>query len=104
TSKVLCISQGGPCEGVPIEESDWYRHFHRGQVLEWEAQCLSCGKWFDPVFSGQRLDGSFWGITWDKHQLPNGDWDVAKCVPTVRFECPHCAHPMLDGARTKGEW
>jgi hypothetical protein len=25
-------------------------------------------------------------------------------MTTIRFECPHCSHPMLDGARTKGEW
>lgn len=106
TSKVLTISQGGPKPGVPMEESDWYRHYHRGLIHEWETQCLNpqCGKYFDPVFSGQRVDGSFFGITWNHYKLPNGDWDIAKCVPTVRFECPHCAHPMLDGPRTKTEW
>ena len=106
TSKVLTISQGGPMPGVAMEESDWYRHYHKGLIHEWEVQCLNpaCGKYFDPVFSGQRLDGSFWGIQWNPYKLPNGDWDTARCLPTVRFECPHCAHPMLDGAKTKGEW
>ena len=106
TSKVLVISQGGPMDGVAMEESDWFRQYHRGLAHEWEVQCLApgCGRYFDPVFSGQRGDGSFWGMTWNRYQLPNGDWDVAKCLPTVRFECPHCGHPMMDGARTKGEW
>ena len=40
-------------------------------------------------------------MTWNRYQLPNGDWDVAKCLPTVRFECPHCGHPMISfSART----
>jgi hypothetical protein len=106
TSKILRISQGGPRDGVEMEESDWYQAYHKGHIYEWEVQCLNpdCAKYFDPIFSGQRADGSFWGITWNKYQLPGGDWDVAKCIPTVRFECPHCAHPMIDNARTKGEW
>jgi hypothetical protein len=104
TSKILRISQGGPMDGVPMEESDWFRAYHKGLVHEWEVQCLHCGQFFEPVFSGQRVDGSFWGVTWNRYQLPNGDWDTARCIPTVRFECPHCAKPSLDGARTKGEW
>ena len=106
TSKVLCISQAGPAPGFaePMENSDWYRHYHRAQIHEWTVQCPSCLKYFEPVFSGQRLDGSFWGMTWDKHQTQSGDWNIAKCIPTIRFECEHCAHPILDGSRTKNEW
>jgi len=106
TSKVLCISQGGPKDGVEMEESDWFRHYHRGLLHEWEVQCLNpeCRRYFDPIFSGQRVDGSFWGITWNHYRLPSGDWDIPKCLPTIRFECPHCKYPMLEGARTKGEW
>lgn len=106
TSKILRISQGGPMDGVPMEESDWFRAYHKGLIHEWEVQCISpaCGKYFDPIFTGQRLDGSFFGITWNRHQLPNGDWDISRCLPTVHFECPHCGHPHLDGARTKAEW
>jgi phage terminase large subunit GpA-like protein len=76
TSKVLRISQGGPMDGVEMEQSDWYRAYHRGIVHEWEAACPGCGKHYMPQFSGQREDGSFWGMTWDRHQLPNGDWDI----------------------------
>jgi len=106
TSKVLAISQAGPRDGFaePMENSDWHRHYHRAQIHEWTVQCPACSKYFEPVFSGQRLDGSFWGMTWDKHQTPSGDWNIAKCIPTVRFECEHCAHPILDGSRTKNEW
>jgi hypothetical protein len=104
TSKVLRVSQGGPKDGIDMDNSDWFRAYHRGVVHEWEVQCLGCGKWIQPVFTGQRPDGSFYGITWNRYQLSNGDWDVAKCIPTVRFECPECSHPMLDGAKTKTEW
>lgn len=104
TSKVLCISQAGPVEGVPMEESDWYRHYHSAAIFEWEVQCPGCQKYYDPIFSGTNPDGTFWGITWDKHQKPGGDWDLAKCIPTIRFECPHCRHALLDNPRTKSEW
>ena len=104
TSKVMRISQAGPKAGVEMEQSDWYRAYHRGVIHEWEVACLNCGQYFAPVFAGQKADGSFWGMTWDRYQQPNGDWDVAKCLPTIRFECPHCSHPMLDSAKTKGEW
>src|ERR1051326_2567681 len=103
-SKVLTISQGGPMDGVELEESDWFQHYHKAQIHEWEVECLNCRKFYDPIFSGQRADGSFWGITWNKYQLPNGDWDVPKCVPTVRFECPHCGQPTVDCHKTKSEW
>lgn len=104
TSKILRISQAGPMPGVELETSDWFCAYHNGLIHEWEVACLNCGKYFDPIFSGQRADGSFWGITWDKHLVPNGDWDIDRCLPTIRFECPHCAHPMMDVPRTKGEW
>lgn len=106
TSKVLTISQGGPYPEFdePMANSDWYRHYHRGQIHEWEVECPHCRKFFQPIFSGQRLDGSFWGMTWNKYQTPAGDWDIAKCIPTIRFECEHCGHPLLDGSKTKSEW
>lgn len=103
-SKILRISQGGPREGIDMERCEWNRAYHRGEVHEWEVACGHCGQYYEPIFSGTREDGSFWGITWDRHKTPAGDWDLAKCVPTVRFECPHCRQPVLDGARTKLEW
>lgn len=104
TSKILRISQGGPREGVPIDHCSWKRAFERGSVHEWEVQCPNCQKFFEPVFGGKDADGKNYGVTWDKHRLPNGDWHISKCCQTVRFECPHCRGPMLDNARTKNEW
>ena len=103
-SKIIRISQAGPYEHRTLDECEWYRAYRRGTVHEWEVQCEHCEKYFEPVFSGQREDGSFWGITWEHHKKQNGDWDLPKCCATVRFECPHCGKPLLDCPKTKNEW
>ena len=104
SNKILRISQGGPPEGRTLNDDEWYRAHARGTQHEWETACLHCGKRFDPVFGGQREDGTFYGLTWNHYKLANGDWDITKCVPTARFECPHCGQPSIDSPRTKGEW
>lgn len=103
-SKILRSSQGGPHESRPIKDDEWHARYQLGTPHEWEVQCLNCDKFFDPIFSGTREDGSFWGITWDHHKQANGDWDLAKCLPTVRFECPHCGQPSVDSTRVKSNW
>jgi hypothetical protein len=103
-SKILRISQAGPYEHRTLDECEWHRAYTRGTMHEWEVQCEHCQKYFEPVFSGQREDGSFWGITWEHFKKQNGDWDLGKCCATVRFECPHCGKPLLDCPKTKSEW
>jgi hypothetical protein len=103
-SKIVRISQGGPAPGVEIDKCGWNRACESGQRHEWETACLHCGQRYEPVFSGQRADNSFWGITWDHHKLANGDWNIPRCLETVRFECPHCGKPVLDCPKTKAEW
>jgi hypothetical protein len=103
-SKILRSSQGGPKPLRSINEDEWFRTYNRGTNHEWESACIYCGKFYDPIFSGKREDGTFWGIQWDQHKLENGDWDIAKCLPTVRFECPHCGKPAIDSPRIKAEW
>lgn len=102
--KLLCVSQGGPKEGVRLDESDWNVQFNDAEIYEWEVRCQQCDKYFDPVFTGVRPDGSFYGLVWTHYKLPSGDWDVARCVPTVRFVCPHCGEAFPDGPRTKKAW
>lgn len=103
-SKILRVSQGGPKDGVELDHCAWVRAYNRGSLHEWEVACPLCGKYYEPVFTGQRADASFYGITWDKITLPSGDWDIPKCAKTIRFECPHCAGPVMDTPKTKSEW
>lgn len=103
-SKVLRVSQGGCRDDRTLPECEWHAAYHGAEINEWLVQCLSCGHFMQPILSGTRPDGSFWGLVWDKHKLPGGDWDIPKCLPTVRFECERCAHPMIDGPRLKAEW
>lgn len=103
-SKILRISQAGPRDGLDIDRCEWNRAYNRAAIYEWEVECQSCHKFYSPVFSGTNPDGAFWGITWDHHRLANGDWDIPKCIPTIRFECPHCFARVADCPKTKNDW
>lgn len=81
-------------------ESEWME----GNQQEWTVNCVECGKGIEPVFGGMRDDGSRWGIRWDDYKLPNGDWNIARCLHTIRFECQHCGHVHLDNAATRQHW
>jgi hypothetical protein len=103
-AKLLAISQAGPPPGQLLEDYDWFHLYQEGENNEWEGQCLDCSKYYEPKFTGEREDGSFWGVTWKKAKLPNGDWDVRKCLDGVHYVCPHCNGVFLDGPRLKGNW
>ena len=103
-SKIFRVSQGGPSEGVNIDEDDWFRAYHAAQIHEWQVPCLHCGKMMDGAFAGKRADGSFWGMTWDAVKKDSGEWNVARACETVRFECEHCGQAMLDTPQTKRIW
>lgn len=98
TDKFICLSQGG------YVREDWDTQYNSGLIHEWQVQCLSCGHYMFPIWSGTRQDGSRWGMMWDKHKMPSGEWNIAKCLPTVRFECEACGHPHIWNGRTKTEW
>lgn len=100
TSKIFCLSQGGE------PESDWDFQYTAGEIGEWNIECAGCHKHFPGELWGTRDDGSFWGLKWDKHRLPNGDWHLSKVLPSVRYECPLCdqRHPHIDNSKTKSEW
>ena len=104
TSKVFCVSQGGPNENQRIEENEWWSHYHAAELNTWTVQCHGCGAFVAPKFFDQRKDGKWAGLIFDEHKLPNGDWHIARTVPTVRYECPLCGHPHLDTPRLKSEW
>jgi len=97
-SKLICISQGGKAG------DDWHTQFNSGTIHEWEVACLGCGQYFEPKFSGQRADGSRWGILYDQQKDEAGRTNLARALETIRFECPHCAHVHLDAPATKGAW
>lgn len=98
-SKFFLISQAGEIDDA------FDARFKRGSMRYWSMPCLSCGKVMTPkTWTLKRPDGSRWGLVWDKHKEANGEWNVGKTLATVRFECEHCGHPMIDGARTKAEW
>ena len=98
TDKFVCLSQGGE------SGQDWDYQFNTGIIHEWHIQCMSCGHYMLPVWNGYRADGTRWGMKFDGHKLPNGLWNVAKTIPTVRFECEKCAYPHIWSGRTKTEW
>jgi phage terminase large subunit GpA-like protein len=96
--KILRISQGGDVG------TDWHVKFGEAELWEWSVQCAGCSKHFIPLFTGFRPDASRWGLMWDEKRREDGTRDVQKSLLTVRFECPHCAHPHIDKPRTKSEW
>ena len=99
TEKFVCISQAG------TDGDDWDRQYHRGVIHEWYVECEKCGHYMIPRWTGKRPDGSMWGMAWDSHKLDSGLWNVAKVLPTIRYECEKCGHPHIDGtSRTKAEW
>lgn len=98
TSKLFAVSQAG-------EEDDALdRLYKEGHRAEWHVRCQKCDQLFEPRWTGRRADGSVWGMRWDELKDERGMWKVRECCDTIRYECPHCAHPHIDGARTKEAW
>lgn len=98
TSKLFMPSQAGS------ENDDFDLEYQKGTQSEWHVECQRCGHYQIPRLTGRREDGSLWGLVWDKHRTSKGEWEIGKCLPTVRFECQKCAHPHVDERRTKHEW
>jgi hypothetical protein len=97
-SKLLNLSQGGN-EGDEVE-----LEFDAGDQCEWSVPCLKCNDYQPAAFMGYRENESIWGIRFDEIRRENGDWDIPKVLPTVRFECRACGFPHLDNQRTRIEW
>jgi hypothetical protein len=98
TSKLFLISQAG------IEDDDFDRWYNAGHQAVWTVQCLGCQKFFPLRWTGQREDGSRWGMRWDEHKDERDMWLVEQCRSSVRYECQHCGHTHTDGGRVKAHW
>lgn len=96
--KILNMSQASE------PDTEWHEKWEGSSRHAWWIECQKCHKPQYPAWSGQRSDGSRYGLRWDEHRLPRGDWHLTQCLPTIRWECAHCGHPHLDGARIKREW
>ncbi len=99
-SKIFIESQAGT-ENDALD-SRWCA----GNAAEWNVECQSCGHYSPVKWSGQRADGSRWGMRWDEAGAKDkrGLWNVAKAIETVRWECEKCGHPHLDNTRTRANW
>lgn len=99
-SKVLNISQAGK------KDDDFDRIWKKGSCEEWAVQCDGCRKHFAPLWSGDRADGTKWGMIWDTNDRtrPGGKWNFNELFPTIRYTCPHCDHYHQDTARLKALW
>mgnify|MGYP001603544348 FL=1 len=97
-SKLLCLSQGSD------EGTDWHLQFQAGVVNEWHLECQGCGHFMMPVFKGTRPDGSRWGLVFDPVYDAGNLFDVAKCIPTLRFECEACGQKHWWSHALKSVW
>lgn len=99
-SKMVTISQGGG----ELLNPDWPTECDRAEFNEWTVPCESCGKKFPTRWTGERPDGTRYGMKWDEHKDSRGFWLPNKCLASVRYHCPHCDHGHLDLHRTKRFW
>ncbi|HWN09755.1 MAG TPA: terminase gpA endonuclease subunit [Pyrinomonadaceae bacterium] len=97
-SKLICISQGG------WEDDEWDQQYRTGELNEWFIECARCNHFMLPLWNAYRPDGTRWGIVWNEYRREGDFWDINRCLSTVRFECEKCAHPHIDGIKTKAEW
>jgi len=97
-SKLLVISQGGTWD------DDWHIQFSSSVLHEWTVPCAGCGQFIIPKIHGKHADGRRWGLVWDSRDRPDGKFDRAHALTTLRFECPLCAHRHHDTPATKAAW
>lgn len=98
TDKFICLSQGG------IQGGEWHQQYSKGQIHTWNVQCMKCGHYMYPTWTGRRADGSRWGMMFDEHKDDHGFWIPERVIPTARFQCEKCDHPHTWSVRTKTEW
>ena len=99
-SKIVTISQGGG----EMHNPDWPTECDRAEFNEWTVPCEQCGKKFAPRWTGERSDGSRWGMRWKEEKDARGFWIPNRCLPSVAYHCPHCDHGHIDSHRVKRFW
>jgi hypothetical protein len=95
--KILNISQAG------LVKTDWYNVYHQGKRYDYGARCFKCQHHQPYDFFLRMLDGSDKpaGIVWDKDaRLPDGRWDIPRCMETTKFRCRSCGHDHDNNQRT----
>jgi Phage terminase large subunit (GpA) len=97
-SKLLAISQGGE------EDSDWNTQFQSGVLHEFSVPCAGCSRRFFPRWTARKVDRTRWGIVFDAPQKPDGTYDTAQAIATLRHVCPHCGHEHPDTEKTRHAW
>jgi hypothetical protein len=97
-SKLLLISQAGD------EGDDFDTRWQAGDQGWWTCYCAECAKPMSMRWSGERPDGTRFGMRWEEHKDERGHWQIERCIDSVRYECEHCGHPHIDTPRTKSAW
>lgn len=98
TDKFVCLSQGG------VDGGEWWQQYSKGLIHTWNVQCMSCGHYQYPTWTGRRADGSRWGMMFDEHKDDFGFWIPERVIPTTRFQCEKCNYVHTWSVRTKTEW
>lgn len=95
-AKFIVISQAG-IEGERLDEL-----YKLGTQEEWTVPCVSCGKYFIPLWGTPQDKG---GIKFNSNfKTEKGGYDLNKINETIHYECPHCLHQMKDSKKLKLMW
>ena len=77
-----------------------HRAYLQGSQSKWHFDCPKCDQshefgWGDPDKPG--------GLKWDCNDQtkPQGEWDLNKVIPTIRYECPHCDASWTDTPKNR---
>lgn len=105
-SKMLVIGQAG------IEDDDMDLEFLEGSQEEFTVPCGGCGKFFTPVSTGYREDGSRYGIIWgtpladggNSAKDKNGNWIKSRVMESARYACPLCGYEHTHCPTTQVDW
>ena len=97
--KIVDVSQAGNANDV--EDRNW----RQGHQAVWGYRCPVDGKHYPLVFDGAHEDGKRFGLVWNEDaRRPDGSWNKARAVETVRYRCPVTGHEWPDTVETREAW